>query len=226
MDRRNDQVTIAEGMDVLTADGENVGTIDAVNADYFVVEKGFFSPRSTYIPTSAIARVEQNQVYLTVTREDALNQEPAWDVEPVARTGAASDDLRVEEDDLHIDVAEEELVAKRRGVNRGEVKINKEVVAEQESIDVPITEERVEVTRRAVDRDVAPGDDAFEDVNIKVPVEGEEVDVEKRTHVTGEVDVDKVAEQHTERVSDTVRREEVTIEGEDVDTDADLDRRR
>jgi stress response protein YsnF len=39
----------------------------------------------------------------------------------------------------------------------------------------------------------------------------------KRTRVTGEVDVDKEAVQSTQRVKDTVRREEVTVEGDVVE---------
>lgn len=120
-------------------------------------------------------------------------------------------------------VHEEELVARKRQVERGAVEINKDVVAQEESVDVPVTEEHVEVTRRNVDRDVTPGEDAFREGTIEVPVSGEEVDVEKRTRVTGEVDIDKTAERHTERVSDTVRREEVTV---DNDVDNDADRRR
>ncbi len=39
----------------------------------------------------------------------------------------------------------------------------------------------------------------------------------KRTRVTGEADVDKEAMQSTQRVKDTVRREEVTVEGDVVE---------
>jgi uncharacterized protein (TIGR02271 family) len=93
---------------------------------------------------------------------------------------------------------------------------------------VPVTEEHVEVTRRTVDRDVAASADAFEEGTIEVPVRGEEVDVEKRTRVVGEVDIAKTAEQRTARVTDTVRREEVTVDDEVVDAvdDVDTTRRR
>ena len=115
-------------------------------------------------------------------------------------------------------VHEEELSARTRQVERGAVEIDKDVVAEEQAIDVPVTEEHVEVTRRTVDRDVAASADAFEEGTIEVPVRGEEVDVEKRTRVVGEVDIDKTAEQRTERVTDTVRREEVTVNDDVIDT--------
>ena len=102
------------------------------------------------------------------------------------------------------------------------MRIEKDVVAEEQTLDVPVTEERVEVTRRAVDRDAGADDTAFTEGTIEVPVRGEEVEVDKRARVVEEVDVDKTAEQHTERVADTVRREEVRIDGENID---DADRR-
>lgn len=123
-------------------------------------------------------------------------------------------------DHVSVPVHEEEIVASTRGVDRGTVQVNKDVVTEEESIDVPVTEEHVEVTRRSADRDVAPGEDAFQEGTIEVPVSGEEVDVEKRTRVVGEVDIDKTAEQRTERVTDTVRREEVTVDDDVVEDDS------
>ncbi len=117
-----------------------------------------------------------------------------------------------ESDDLRVDLAEEELSARTREVDRGEVRVDKTVVSEEQTLDVPVTEERVNVSRRSVDRDVAAGDTAFEGGTIEVPVRGEEVDVRKDARVTEEIDISKDAVQETERVTDTVRREEVQID--------------
>lgn len=114
-------------------------------------------------------------------------------------------------DTIRVPLSEEELTATKREVDRGAVRIEKDVVAEERSIDVPVTEEEVHVTRRVVDRDVTGGETLFEGGTIEVPVRGEEVDVEKRARVTEELEVSKSAVQHTERVSDTVRREEARI---------------
>lgn len=125
----------------------------------------------------------------------------------------------VDRDDATVELHEEELAAKKRGVERGEVRVNKDVVAEQETLEVPVTEEEVEITRRPVDRDVEGGDRAFEEGTIEVPLRGEEVEVEKRARVAEEIDIDKTARTRTERVSDTVRHEEVDIGGDNVDFD-------
>jgi len=118
-----------------------------------------------------------------------------------------------------IDVHEEELTATKHEVERGQVRVHKDVVEEQQTLEVPVTEEEVEITRRRVDRGVTDADHAFEEGTIEVPLRGEEVDVEKRTRVVEEVDIDKTARQHTETVGGTVRHEEVHIEGDNIDVD-------
>jgi uncharacterized protein (TIGR02271 family) len=128
-------------------------------------------------------------------------------------------------DTLSVPVHEEELSATKRPVERGEVRVSKDVIEEEQQLDVPVTEEHAHVTRRVVDRDVTADDTAFQEGTIEVPLRGEEVDVEKRARVVEEVDIEKHAETGTRRVGDTVRREEVRVEGEDVDIDRDVDDR-
>ncbi len=115
-------------------------------------------------------------------------------------------------DTLRVPVQEEELTATRREVDRGSVRVEKDVVEEEQTLDVPVTEERVTVNRRTVDREATGEETSFEGGTIDVPVRGEEVDVEKRTRVTEEVEIGKEAVESTERVSDTVRREEVRVD--------------
>jgi uncharacterized protein (TIGR02271 family) len=121
--------------------------------------------------------------------------------------------------EIAVPVTEEELAARTREVERGEVRIEKDVVEEQQTLEVPVTEEEVEVTRRRVDRDVTDADHAFEEGTIEVPLRGEEVEVEKRARVVEEIDIDKTAREHVEQVTDTVRREEVHVEGDNIDVD-------
>ncbi len=265
MDRDLTNFVPQNGMDVIGADGEKVGEIDAVERDYFVVRKGFFFPQDHYIPLTAISSYDEDKVYLNVTKDEALEQE--WSNPPAAtgeaytdanygqgtvttgdadyvaadierpanvdtdyaadadvNTGYAADrdvagTTNVADGDRTVDVHEEELTARTRPVERGEVRVEKDVVSEQQTLDVPVTEEEVEVTRRRVDRPVTDADHAFEEGTIEVPLRGEEVEVEKRARVVEEVDIDKTAREHTEQVTDTVRREEVNVEGDNVDID-------
>ena len=102
---------------------------------------------------------------------------------------------------------EEELTATVRAQDAGAVRIEKDVVEEERTLDVPVTEERVRVERRVVDRPVTAADaDAFEETVIEVPLRTETVDVQKQARVAEEVVVSKEAVQRTEQVRDTVRR--------------------
>lgn len=114
-----------------------------------------------------------------------------------------------------IQLREEELEARKRRVQSGEVTVGKEVVTEERTMDVPVTREEVYVERHPVNREVSGDVDMRDDSEtIRVPVMEEEVEVGKRAFVTEEVSVGKRTVQDTERVSGTVRREEAVIEGD------------
>ena len=117
------------------------------------------------------------------------------------------------DEEIRIPVMEEELTATVREQEAGAVRIEKDVVAEERTLEVPVTEERVRVERRVVDRPVTAADaDAFEETVIDVPLRSETVDVQKQARVAEEVVVSKEAVQRTERVTDTVRKEEVFVD--------------
>jgi uncharacterized protein (TIGR02271 family) len=194
-----------------------------------------FFPTDYYIPMSAIASYDTDRVYLNVSKDAALGR--GWDVRPVdletatiGTTSATTDTFtetdrlaaaRIESDEeIRIPVMEEELTATVRPQEAGAVRIEKDVVAEERTLEVPVTEERVRVERRVVDRPVSAADaDAFEETVIEVPLRTEEVDIQKRARVAEEVVISKEATQRTERVADTVRREEVFVD-EDATVDA------
>jgi uncharacterized protein (TIGR02271 family) len=203
--------------------------VAAIYPGYIVVEKGFFFPTDYYIPMSAVASYDNDQVYLNLAKDAALNS--GWDAQPTdletatydtamatGTTGMREDfgasTARVARDEeIRIPVMEEELTATVREQEAGAVRIEKDVIAEERTLDVPVTEERVRVERRVVDRPVTAADaDAFEETVIDVPLRRETVDVQKQARVAEEVVVGKEAVQHTERVADTVRKEEVFVD--------------
>ena len=217
------------GAEVFGADGEKVGNVAAVYPTYIVVEKGFFFPTDYYIPRSAIASYDGDQIFLTVAKDAALQS--GWDAQPAdleSVTGGASAGVgayraadRIAatqvagEEEIRIPVVEEELTATVRQQEAGAVRVEKDVVTEERTLEVPVTEERLRVERRVVDRPATAADAAgFEDTVIEVPLRKETVDVAKVARVTEEVVLSKEAVQHTERVSDTVRKEEVFIDEE------------
>jgi len=126
-----------------------------------------------------------------------------------------------------IPLREEELQAYKERVKAGEAVVYKDVVTEQQTINVPVTHEEVIVEHRTIpggrpsDTPIGP-----EEV-IRVPVTEEQVHVTKTPITTGEVTVSKQAVQEEKQVTDTVRREEAHVEREgraiiqETDTDTD-----
>lgn len=117
-----------------------------------------------------------------------------------------------ENETIRVPLAEEELTATKRPVETGGVRVTKDVEETEQTLDVPVRQEHVDVERRVVDRDVAPGDTAFEEGTIEVPVRSEEVDVQKRARVGEELDISKNVTEETRHVSDTVRKERANVE--------------
>src|SRR5215203_6188128 len=123
---------IQTGMTVRDSDGEKVGNVVGFDGQYVVVEKGFFFPSDHYVPTSAVASIVEDEVYLDVTKDQALDQ--GWDRQPegwisaeaaeVDRTTAA-DTAAAGSEALRVPVYEEDIQAVTRDVERGAVRIEK-----------------------------------------------------------------------------------------------------
>jgi uncharacterized protein (TIGR02271 family) len=128
------------------------------------------------------------------------------------RTEVAGDrSAFVGEDRSRLELREEELAIEKDVVQKGEVRVRKEVVSEERTIDVPVTREEVVIERtpvagRSADAGVGTNEE------IRIPVSEEQVRVEKTPVVKEEVKVNKRRVQDTERVRDTVRREEARVE--------------
>ncbi len=115
----------------------------------------------------------------------------------------------------HMELREEQLNVNKQRVQAGEVDLRKEVVTEQQTINVPVTHEEVYIERHAVTDGVIDNTRPIgESETILVPLTEERVNVRKETFVTGEVSIGKRAVESTQRVSDTVRREELSVEQE------------
>jgi uncharacterized protein (TIGR02271 family) len=223
---------IDHGYDVFAADGEKVGDVQEVHPHYLVVSKGFFFPTERYVPVAAITDVRDERVSLNVTKDQIDSQ--GWDTVPAdtiytADTSTFRDtgvtDTMVDErtadtadEHVRVPVSEEQLSVGKRDVRRGLVRVNKTVNEEQASVNVPLREETVRVERHPVTGEYTdvPAN-AFEETEIEIPLRGEEADVTKRAVVREEVEIDKDVVTRNQPVSDTVRREEVHVEGADTD---------
>src|SRR5919202_1423618 len=204
---------------------------------YLRVPTGFLGlGREHHIPFSAIRDVRDQRIHLSVAKDrlDELEYDQApteatedFDGTSVDRTTTsttttnAAQTTRAEPEPSSIDhrgqrklqLREEELVARKRAVQTGEVQLGTEVVSEQRTLEVPVTREEVVIERRDVAR--RPSDRPIGQAEtIEVPLREEQVELEKQTVVYEEVNVGKQAVQETQRLSETVRREEAVIEKE------------
>jgi len=75
-------LSIPAGATVYDVSGEKLGKVSGGIAlgDYFRLEKGLLFPHEYYVPKSAIARIDADGVYLSVTRDEMKNS--GWDQRP------------------------------------------------------------------------------------------------------------------------------------------------
>jgi uncharacterized protein (TIGR02271 family) len=123
--------------------------------------------------------------------------------------------------DYRIQLRGEALRTYRERVHKGEVRLRKEVVTENQTVEVPVTREElvIERTTSTGDTEVNAGEIGT-DQEIRVPLTEERARVEKQPVVNEEVRVGKRVVQNNERVSQDVRHEKLRVDKEgDVEVD-------
>lgn len=157
-------------------------------------------------------QTQETQTAAGFTRNDTADY-TRNDAAYAAQTANVNDEVQ---DDYHqarsLKLRAERLNVTKQAVQTGEVGLHKEIVTEQKTIDVPVTHEEVFLERRPVTGNVAPDNTPIGEGEIRVPLSEERVNVHKETVETGEVSVGKRTVQETQRVSDTVKREEARVE--------------
>ncbi len=139
------------------------------------------------------------------------------EVEVAGRQRAETGGVRretTEERPYRLQLMEEKLQATKTREQAGEVHVGKKVVEHQETMSVPVTEERVVIERTAATGQTAARGEIGargSEQTIDVPVMKERVNVQKETVVTEEVNVRKESTQHNEQVQGTVRKEELDV---------------
>lgn len=197
--------TLRTGMNVYGSDDEKIGDIAMVEANHFIIQKGWLFPEDVYVPNSAISRVDDDDVHLSLTKAQIEAED--WSAAPIGDTAYRADADVTDRDVL--ERREERLTVDKDVEQVGSVRVGKRVVADEQSVDVPVTREDVTITRRAVDRDTG---ETLDEAEVEVPVYAETVKTGKDTRVVEELEVGKTAKTDTERVTDTVRREEFEVD--------------
>jgi uncharacterized protein (TIGR02271 family) len=116
--------------------------------------------------------------------------------------------------ELKVPVVEEQLnVQKREVEGTGGVRVYTRVEETPVQEQVTLRQEHVNVERTPVNRPVSSTDmDALQEGTLEVRERSEQAVVNKEARVVEEVTINKDVEQHTETISDTVRRTDVDVE--------------
>lgn len=235
-----------EGMPVFDAGDEKIGTVSAYNAqdNCLVVHKGWLFPRDMKVPLQVVARSDADGVYLNLYKDEVMNED--WNAPPVHDATAASavdtatqrrdamragavaqdDQSGAGQGDVRVPLTAEELVAGTQEQEIGRVRLHKDVLEEQQTATAPVIQEEISVERVPVQGEYADvGPDTFAEKDLDIPVMGEELVAGKRAVVTEEVRLHKQVVTADRQVTDTVRRERVTVEGADEVYGADAENR-
>src|SRR6266508_380371 len=89
MDLTREQWRFSEGDQVFAADGQKLGRVagafpDFMQPVYLIVEKGLLFKHDYYVPREAINSVVGGEIYLNLTKDQALNA--GWDTPPATTT--------------------------------------------------------------------------------------------------------------------------------------------
>ncbi|HEX4713659.1 MAG TPA: YsnF/AvaK domain-containing protein [Ktedonobacteraceae bacterium] len=137
------------------------------------------------------------------------------ETEQRGRGARREEDLRGrgELQEQHMRLHAEHLRASKQPAQLGEVILRKELVSEQETLDVPIVHEEVVIERRTLAEDALAANERMADGQvIRIPVSGEQVNLTKEIVTTGEVVVGKREVQETRHFSETCQHEEARLE--------------
>lgn len=215
---------LTQEIELYDAGGDEIGKVVEINPDFIVAERdggflGLGERRAYYILRDQIARQDEDDWHLSIDKDqielmgwtEPPNQSE-WSQEHDRDRAVAAKQRR---GGTRIRRYEEDLEAHAVQRQAGEVVVNKNVVEDTRSIDVPVRREEVHVERHPASGDasvMADRDDkAFTEDSIRVPVMEEDVEVRKVVRPVEEVEITKSQTEGTRRVEDTVRREEIDV---------------
>lgn len=117
-------------------------------------------------------------------------------------------------DEGALQLRKEELDINKSNVQVGEVTLSKEVVEDQQTVNVPVMHEEVIIERRPINSTDSSSDSTISLDNnetITIPVSEEKVDVGKHTVVTEEISAYKRQVEDSQEINETLKREEARI---------------
>lgn len=173
--------------------------------------------------------IQSGKIVLYVDSEYGMNYQN-FDAAAANLSGNSQrqeDHLKTETPDLgdeqRMELHEERLAVDKKWVESGSVDIHKNTVEEQQTLDIPYEREEVEVERRPINQELSEYEanghsaETYEKDGLwHIPVIEERLEVRKVKYVSEEIIVRKRKVQETKHISETVQRETVDIDENNV----------
>lgn len=188
-----------------------VGIDESTQGEHSTVSGSPSSQTDAFTAESAQPASTQGAGYIS---QSGISGSPSSETNALASQQAGQPSSQSEE---VIPLAEEEIEIGKRTVDRGTTRVRRYVVETPVERDVTLRGERVTVERRSPTTTSEADDRQFEERVVEVRETEEEPVVQKSAHVSEEVAVRREATERTEKVRDTVRKEEVEITPDDRD---------
>ncbi|MGH2509906.1 MAG: YsnF/AvaK domain-containing protein [Ktedonobacteraceae bacterium] len=156
---------------------------------------------------------EQPQIVPGLTpvqeRTRSISEQEQLRREPFDTTQASRESFEGLQAEQHMRLHAEQIQAYKQPVQIGEVVLRKEIVTDQQTIDVPVSHEEVVIERRPVGSELISTEERLGDgQTIRIPVNEDRINLTKRIVATGDVVVGKRERQEIRHFSDIVQREE------------------
>ena len=168
-------------------------------------------PGSVLVTLSAGERQAEAERILTQHGGDLGGASASYDYAasqaqtPAATTATATGQQRIQ-------LLGEVLRVHKDRISRGEVRIRKEVITEQQTIQVPVTREELVIERIAASGQTGVQGQIGENSEIRIPLTEETASVDRQTVVREEIAVGKRAVESVQEVGGAVRHEELEVE--------------
>ena len=160
----------------------------------------------------ALAVIQQFGGYNRLTRESMRSDSTLLnETQPVAAVRQSADTASLASGKT-VQAREEKLRVQKTPVETGEAIVRKEVHTEHKVIDVPVTREEIVIERRPASGAEVSSAGMVDGQEIRIPVKEEKVNVYKETVVAEEVAIGKRQVRDSQRVDETLRKEEIKVE--------------
>jgi uncharacterized protein (TIGR02271 family) len=210
--RDTDRVALAE--QVLSSNHgkvryEDVTGSDVAASDVAAASYRGLDPTGTNYKDMDTARADEAEIDAATSTGREISDTGYADRRPTDSENAAGDRLQLFGEVLRVH---------KDRISRGEVRVRKDVVTENQTIEVPVTREELVLERVSVPANTpASSANIGRSQEIRVPLIEEKVRLEKQPVVREEVIVGKREVADVARVGDDVRHEELRVDS-DVDT--------